>query len=123
MSFASQAVAGILRNGFSNTNKKCAYCENYMCQRHHNSAPRRHTEDYKNYITLLQQCNSDIVESDAIAEDPKIILNDDININDSSTIDSKNSESSNLISDWQVVYSTKKEEKEIEWVTEKACMI
>lgn len=120
MSFASQAVAGILRNGFSNTNKKCAYCENYMCQRHHNSTPRRHTEDYKNYITLLQQCNS---ESDAIAEDPKIIINDEININDSTIDNNKNSESSNLISDWQVVYSTKKEEKEIEWVTVIACMI
>lgn len=61
MSFVSQTVAGLLRNSADKNRKenKCDHCENYLCQRHHCSGAQLNQPDYKDYITLLQQCSVD----------------------------------------------------------------
>lgn len=67
MSFVSQTVAGILRGNIgssnNNNNQKCNYCENYTCQKHHFTQTKP-SEEYKNYITLLQQCSSETTNSE-----------------------------------------------------------
>lgn len=70
MSFVSQTVAGILRGsiGSSNNKEKCDHCENYTCQKHH-STHTKPSEEYKNYITLLQQCSSETINSEETKEE------------------------------------------------------
>lgn len=70
MYFVSQTVAGILRGslGSSNNKEKCDHCENYTCQKHH-FAHIKPTEEYKNYITLLQQCSSETANSEDTKEE------------------------------------------------------
>uniref|UniRef100_A0A336LGE1 CSON011588 protein n=1 Tax=Culicoides sonorensis TaxID=179676 RepID=A0A336LGE1_CULSO len=68
MSFVSQTVAGILRGkdgsfGIQNNKQKCDNCENYSCPKHH-SGQVKSSDEYKNYMTLLQQCSSETNNSE-----------------------------------------------------------
>lgn len=75
MSFVSQTVAGILRGsiGSSSNKEKCDYCENYTCQKHHSTYPKP-SEEYKNYITLLQQCSSETTNSEETTSESESIV-------------------------------------------------
>lgn len=63
MSFVSQTVAGLVRNG-SGAIRKCD-CENYSCHKHHHAGTHSSQVKYQDYITLLQQCNPN---ADHVAE-------------------------------------------------------
>lgn len=87
MSFVSQTVAGILRGSIGSSKEKCDYCENYTCQKHH-STHAKPTEEYKNYITLLQQCSSETTNSEETTSESesKIVINSTENNNNKNFI-------------------------------------